>query len=65
MTVLAVKIIRNIAALIALVCLCPAEALALDPAKALTQFTHSAWLMEDGLPQNSIRAIAQTPEGYL
>src|SRR6476620_1030552 len=65
MTVLAVKIIRNIAALMALALLCPAEALALDPAKALTQFTHSAWLMEDGLPQNSIKAIAQTADGYL
>ena len=43
----------------------PAESLALDPAKAITQFTHSAWVMEDGLPQNSIRAIAQTNEGYL
>ena len=42
-----------------------AAALALDPAKALTQFTHSVWLMEDGLPQNSIRAIAQTADGYL
>ena len=52
-------------ALIALALLCPAEALALDPAKALTQFTHSAWLMEDGLPQNSIKSIAQTADGYL
>jgi signal transduction histidine kinase/ligand-binding sensor domain-containing protein/CheY-like chemotaxis protein len=60
-----VKIIRNIAACIALAWLWPAEALALDPAKALTQFTHSAWLMEDGLPQNSVRAIAQTADGYL
>ena len=60
-----VKIIRNIAACIALASLWHAEALALDPAKALTQFTHSAWLMEDGLPQNSVRAIAQTADGYL
>ena len=42
-----------------------APAIALDPAKALTQFTHSVWVMEDGLPQNSIRAIAQTADGYL
>ena len=42
-----------------------AAVLALDPAKALTQFTHSVWVMEDGLPQNSIRAIAQTADGYL
>jgi signal transduction histidine kinase/ligand-binding sensor domain-containing protein/ActR/RegA family two-component response regulator len=60
-----VKNIRNIAACIALASLWHAEALALDPAKALTQFTHSAWLMEDGLPQNSIKSIAQTADGYL
>ncbi len=59
------KITRTIAACIALASLWPAEALALDPAKALTQFTHSAWQMEDGLPQNSIRAIAQTTDGYM
>ena len=57
--------IRNIATCIALASLWPAEAHALDPAKALTQFTHSVWLMEDGLPQNSIKAIAQTADGYL
>jgi signal transduction histidine kinase/ligand-binding sensor domain-containing protein/CheY-like chemotaxis protein len=56
---------RIIAACIALASLWGGEARALDPAKALTQFTHSAWLMEDGLPQNSIRAIAQTTDGYL
>ena len=60
-----VKGIRNIAACLALASLWHAEALALDPAKALTQFTHSSWLMEDGLPQNSIKAIAQTTDGYL
>jgi signal transduction histidine kinase/ligand-binding sensor domain-containing protein/ActR/RegA family two-component response regulator len=49
----------------ALAALWQPEALALDPAKALTQFTHSGWLMEDGLPQNSVRAIAQTADGYL
>ncbi len=45
--------------------LSPATVLALDPAKALTQFAHSVWVMEDGLPQNSIRAIAQSADGYL
>jgi PAS domain S-box-containing protein len=60
-----VKVMRNLVALTVLASLWPAETLALDPAKAITQFTHSVWLMEDGLPQNSIRAIAQTGEGYL
>jgi diguanylate cyclase (GGDEF)-like protein len=43
----------------------PVSALALDPAKAITQFIHSVWQARDGLPQNTITAIAQTPDGYL
>ena len=37
----------------------------LDPAKAITQYTHDVWQADQGLPQNSILAIAQTPDGYL
>lgn len=43
----------------------PSRAAALDPAKAITQFAHSVWQTRDGLPQNTISAIAQTPDGYL
>ena len=38
---------------------------ALDPHKALTQYTRAVWTQADGLPQDSIRAIAQTADGYL
>src|SRR5215831_20929033 len=38
---------------------------ALDPARAITQYTHDAWRTEEGLPQNSVQAIAQTRDGYL
>ncbi|MBX7223692.1 MAG: response regulator [Blastocatellia bacterium] len=38
-------------------------ALALDPAKAITQYGHDVW--QDGLPQTSVLAIAQTRDGYL
>lgn len=41
------------------------QAQALDPPKALTQYRHDSWQVENGLPQNSIYAIAQTPDGYL
>jgi ligand-binding sensor domain-containing protein/signal transduction histidine kinase len=41
------------------------SALALDPPKAITQYTRTVWQMEDGLPQNAIRAIAQTRDGYI
>jgi signal transduction histidine kinase/ligand-binding sensor domain-containing protein/CheY-like chemotaxis protein len=38
---------------------------ALDPAKAISQYEHTTWRSEDGLPQNSIQAITQTHDGYL
>ena len=38
---------------------------ALDPSKAITQYVLDKWQTESGLPQNSIRAIAQTSDGYL
>ncbi len=37
----------------------------LDPSKSITQFVHDLWTTESGLPQNSILALAQTPDGYL
>ncbi len=40
-------------------------ALALDPSKALTQYTHDAWTSETDLPQTSVQAILQTRDGYL
>jgi signal transduction histidine kinase/ligand-binding sensor domain-containing protein len=48
-------------------CFGPAQpcALALSPHKSLTQYTHTVWTQEHGLPQDSIRAIAQTSDGYL
>lgn len=51
--------------LVLLVLVFPVPALALDPARAITQFIHSAWQTADGLPQNTVTAIAQTPDGYL
>lgn len=38
---------------------------ALDPHKEFTQYTRSFWTQAQGLPQDTIRAIAQTPDGYL
>ncbi len=37
----------------------------LDPSKALTQYVHRSWQADSGLPQNSVLAIAQTPDGYV
>jgi len=37
----------------------------LNPRLALTQFGHDVWTTSNGLPNDSVRAIAQTAEGYL
>jgi ligand-binding sensor domain-containing protein len=31
----------------------------------MSQYVHDVWTTNDGLPQDSINAIAQTPDGYL
>lgn len=40
-------------------------AMALDPARAFTQYRHSQWRAEDGLPREPILSIVQTQDGYL
>jgi PAS domain S-box-containing protein len=37
----------------------------LDPARALTQYAKDVWRRSEGLPQNGVAAITQTPDGYL
>lgn len=43
----------------------PEPALALDPRIELTQYIHKSWRLDQGLPQISVNAIAQTPENYI
>jgi two-component system sensor histidine kinase/response regulator len=38
---------------------------ALNPAKSFHQYVYTDWQTTDGLPQNTVRAIAQTPDGFL
>ena len=40
-------------------------ALAMNPRRAFTQYTRTVWTQEHGLPQDTIRAITQTKDGYL
>ena len=40
-------------------------AYALDTPRELSQFGHEVWLTENGLPQNTVHAIAQTNDGYI
>ena len=37
----------------------------LDPNRAITQYVHDVWQAENGMPQDSALALAQTPDGYL
>jgi len=37
----------------------------LDPHKPISQYVHTVWASEQGLPQNSIQALLQTRDGYL
>lgn len=40
-------------------------ALALDPAHHVSEYSVTAWTMQDGLPHNFVQAIAQDRDGYL
>ena len=54
---------RIAVALVALASSAPATAL--DPARQLSQFGYRAWTQQQGLPQDSVRVIAQAPDGAL
>jgi signal transduction histidine kinase/ligand-binding sensor domain-containing protein len=41
------------------------NAFALNPALDISQYVHTAWKVRDGFTRGTIRAIAQTPDGYL
>ncbi len=41
------------------------SALALNPSKTFRQYVYTVWQTADGLPQNTVRAITQTPDGFL
>ena len=41
------------------------QTIGLDPSREISQYAHRAWTKRDGLPQNTVGAIAQTADGYL
>jgi signal transduction histidine kinase/ligand-binding sensor domain-containing protein/ActR/RegA family two-component response regulator len=43
----------------------PRPAHALDPQLAISQYVFDNWQIQQGLPQNSVEALARTPDGYL
>ncbi|MGD0479933.1 MAG: two-component regulator propeller domain-containing protein [Terracidiphilus sp.] len=42
-----------------------ATALALEPTTTLANYGWQAWAMENGLPQNTVQALAQTQDGFV
>ena len=38
---------------------------ALEPTTPLSSFNHQSWVMENGLPQNTVQAMAQGRDGFL
>src|SRR5262249_20447011 len=38
---------------------------ALEPTTPLSSFSRQSWVMENGLPQNTVQALAQTNDGFL
>lgn len=40
-------------------------ALALEPTTSLSSYGRQSWGMENGLPQNTVQALAQTPDGFV
>ena len=41
------------------------DAAALDPPKALTEYSLASWQTAAGLPHNTVQALAQTRDGYV
>ena len=41
------------------------QAAALEPITSLANYGRQAWAMENGLPQNTVQALAQTNDGFL
>lgn len=42
-----------------------ANAFALDPSLDVNQYSHTAWKIREGFAKGAIKAITQTPDGYL
>ena len=43
----------------------PGRMFALNPQKAISQYGHSFWIRENGLPSNNVRVVLQSQDGFL
>ncbi len=46
-------------------CIGPDRCWALDPSTALANYSRQSWVMENGLPQNSVTALMQSHDGFM
>ncbi|MGA9669371.1 MAG: two-component regulator propeller domain-containing protein, partial [Terracidiphilus sp.] len=44
---------------------CAMTALALEPSTPLANYGRQTWVMENGLPQNTVQALVQTQDGFV
>jgi signal transduction histidine kinase/ligand-binding sensor domain-containing protein/CheY-like chemotaxis protein len=59
------SVVRICPSKLCVLALLSAPAWGLNPKLALTQFGHDVWTTSNGLPHDSVRAMAQTADGYL
>ncbi len=49
----------------AILIVCVRAGIALEPSTPLANFGRQAWVMENGLPQNTVQALVQTKDGFV
>ena len=50
---------------VAVLAVCVQSAHGLDPHRSLNQYGRQMWQTDNGLPQNTVHAVVQTPDGYI
>ncbi|MEP6912651.1 MAG: two-component regulator propeller domain-containing protein, partial [bacterium] len=58
-------VFRHLKLLLLVIFIWSGTAFSLDSRRELAQLNHEVWLTENGLPQNTVHSIAQTPNGYV
>ncbi len=56
---------RRLATLLILALASICASLAVEPSTPLADFARQSWVMENGLPQNTVQALAQTEDGFV
>ncbi len=58
-------LLRTLSIALALSCVLPVHAWALDPSRSISQYAHAAWRARDGFFRGSPYTFVQTADGYL